>query len=1228
LCCSSSNGWRGKEPECYDDDWQALGFRKVRTALNASSLTERVDQVRSVARRWAWLHACSCTLVVLLVAAIVSALADYLLRPQSLVLRGMLSAVVVAALVLAARRWLWPAWAFAPSRRETAQRIELQWPELADRLASSVEFLSQSEDEPTAGSATLRRRVISAAQAASEDLDFRRAVNRQPAVKSLALAVAALALGLLLYVAFAPLSSTAALRLVAPGAAIQWPHRNQLRFVEPPERVAAGSDLELAVVDEPGPLPNEVWLDLQFDDGQRQTLVMKPLAGRVVSRLDHVTRGFRYRAHGGDDDTMPWQSIEVVDPLRLSDLQATVVPPAYAGPSRPGVGSVLTILEGSSIRITGRADQGVASGVIKRQGSADRGVEVAGNDRGEFSTPSPWKPTKSGTYILSLVSAEGVSSGSLQNWEVRLLPDAPPTLTVTSPTDAAYATPRARLPIKAVVKDDLALASVVLKFSRPQTSTHDASQPADATAASANADSELHDVPLWQADANPLLAAREQATLGETRTIEASWDLETLASIAPGDVLTWYLEAADFRPQAGRSPAARLTILSAEEMQQRLAQRQATALAQLAEALSLQRQARSQIASLEGQWQTSPAWRPQDRDVLHSAELHQRQVQALTGRTSVGAATILASVITDVEVNRLDLPEMLTTSEEVLGVLDRLTAEDFADVGLRLGELVRQARSGETQRTLSGLRATLERQDKLVTALEALLDQLRVWDTFQRLRVDLSQLREEHAQFMSQAQRLQAEVVTAGLGAQQRATAQHLAREELELLRRFERWQQRLTEFSQREGGDPSAARTATEVLEAAGRLALTAAMREASQALTDGKFGQSLERQQAVDGGLRELLDLLSGRRTGEPEQTLQQLRDLANSLRQLETDQTDLAGKLESDDAPEKLADEQQQLADKAAKAAQALEQQAARPAAQSTSEAASSMSQAAAAAREKKAADAAQSARAGAKQLKEARQSLQQQIVQREADLLREQMARLEQHVEGALVRQRAIKKESERLLNLQESQGNLTPAQLESARSSSAEQTALAEDTRALAAGSQMPDAFQFQLTAAAQAMDSAAQRLNVQPLASDAVKSQHQAILRLETVLDALKTEPNSGNEGNGSQQGDTPPKPPQEEGPTPDIHDLAEVKLLRAMQAEVNRRTAELQAERGDDDRLPPSAMEELASLAVEQGRIAELALKLARNLGAARTPKNPQSETPQNDDELLKKLDEALLPE
>jgi DNA repair exonuclease SbcCD ATPase subunit len=1197
------------------------------------SLHNRVDLIRRSAQRIVWLHALGWMVATAVAAAILAASFDYLLRPIDLVLRTLLTLSVLAAAAWAVKRWLWPAWRFRPSLLETAQRIELRWPQLGGRLSSSIEFLSQSDDERVAGSAALRRRTIAEAEAVSSGLDFGDSLNATPQRYGFAASGAVVLLLVILAVVNSQNVAIAAARLAMPWSSLAWPRWNHLQFAEPPRRLARGQDLELAVVDDQGRLPEAVTLQVQFDDGESLEQDMTFLDGRMVRRLENVGQGFRYRAHGGDDDTMPWQRLDVVEPLQLADLKVVIHPPAYAGTAWEATGGVFTTLEGSRLAVAGRADQPLSSASVLREGGKES-VELAiGDDGASFSLSAsasqPWQPKKSGRYLLQLTSAEGVTTEEAFQWEVRLTPDTPPTVAVESPADGAFATPSALLPVIGTAKDDLALAAINLRFLRPGLS--------DAQAESIELWKPTSGVGFQPAPAKKKIAA---VTGGQSQPFRGEWDLQKIFGIQSGDVLTWFVEASDFRPQTGQTAAARLTIISPEEMQQRLVQRQASALSQLAEALNLERETRTQVGTLEVQWSEVGQWRPRDRDLLHSAELHQRQVQSLVGRTSTGAATILANILADLSANRLELPEMADRCTEILAALDRLEAERFPAAAASFADLLRETRQENSKNgdTKASLIALGKQQEQIAETLESLLGKLTEWDTFQRIRRDLVQIRDDQKTLAVSTQKLQAEVLTSDANPQQHADGRQLGRQQSELVRRFEKLQQRLGEFAQRPETEQAAAQKAATVTELAGKLAIGAKMREAARADDDLKLGQSLQSQEEIDKALAELLDALAGRLDGDNERALQQLKDLAASLDTLQREQGKLADELEKQaakpDDPKlpKLEDQQRKLEQKADDLAKKLEKNRASEASQAAQNAAGSMNKAAAAAGQKKPGDAADQARDAQKKLQEAKRNVNEQIAQRQADLLREQMARLEQHINGLLVRQEAVKREAERLLGLKSKQKNqLTEAQGKSVGDLAIEQEALAIDSRTLGQGPQLPAAFALQLDWTATDMISAANRLRELQLDDATIASQASALSRLRMILDALQAASSAANKPNESPMGDQPPMPPPpaDDAPPPDIHDLAEVKLLRAMQAEINRRTAELETLRKTDGSLPPAAENQLTNLATEQGRVAELALKLVQSLGKPKRPKtdNPDSPPEVSDEELLKKLDEALLP-
>jgi hypothetical protein len=109
-----------------------------------------------------------------------------------------------------------------------------------------------------------------------------------------------------------------------------------------------------------------------------------------------------------------------------------------------------------------------------------------------------------------------------------------------------------------------------------------------------------------------------------------------------------------------------------------------------------------------------------------------------------------------------------------------------------------------------------------------------------------------------------------------------------------------------------------------------------------------------------------------------------------------------------------------------------------------------------------------------------------------------------------------------------------------------------------------------------------------------------ALARLAQVVAALAPEPPdvAGADGGSGGEGQQPNGLPRG-----DATALAELKLLRLMQEEVNRRTAEIQTQQLAGGMTPQLEQESL-ELAAEQGRLADLMLNLSR----------PSVENPEDD--------------
>ncbi|HEV3024899.1 MAG TPA: hypothetical protein VGX76_20630, partial [Pirellulales bacterium] len=242
------------------------------------------------------------------------------------------------------------------------------------------------------------------------------------------------------------------------------------------------------------------------------------------------------------------------------------------------------------------------------------------------------------------------------------------------------------------------------------------------------------------------------------------------------------------------------------------------------------------------------------------------------------------------------------------------------------------------------------------------------------------------------------------------------------------------------------------------------------------------------------------------------------------------------------------------------------------------------------------AADTAREAERDLEDAQRQLADERRAAEADLAQEQLAKLEDALSAIADQQRRLIDETQHYRGLGESPRELTPAQQRTVGDLAQQQRALAEETEGLAA-QVLAEAFRLNLKLAARDMGRSGDCLRRLALGDDAQRAQQRALARLVQLLAALQ--PEAADQAT-QQPGDQPGGPGDGGGQSPGdaVRALAELKLLKLMQDDLNSRTEALNgATRG---RLPlsPEQQEAFRELSEEQGQLADLLLELSKPAG------------------------------
>jgi hypothetical protein len=1176
-----------------------------------------VQKANRRVRRAVWVYACSTFGLWMVSVVLLVGLADYLLRSEDPGIRLISTGLVLAVAAWSFHRHLRPGWVYRPSDLQIAQWIEQRYPQLQNRLSSGLAFVNQSEQDPSAGSVDLRRAVVAQATGDLESLDIRSCVDVRPSWRTAVMAGVVSLLALALVLLDPASSGLAARRLVMPWQPASWPRRHQLVFVDPPERLAAGSDFEVTVIDGRGDLPDVVRIYYWFDgtlEAEIQTKPMSPLDDRMVYRWENVQRSFRYRASGGDDTTMAWRHLEVIETPQVEQLRLQLHPPAYTGWPVESSGENVVALEGTAIGASGRLDKPVAAvelQVVPEQQQEPRGWTArVGDDGLTFSLPAdhpaPWVAENSGHYWFKVTDPQGLRGRGSRPWNLRVVPDAAPVVTLEKPGPNTFVTATAIVPIQATVKDDLAIRAIVVRYRRGD-QAEDARQSFEVYRGPDQAPS---------ASSGGLGAAGDR---GETRTVETPWDLSRIAGLTPGTWIELQMVAEDYKPQSGQSSPRRLTIISPEELDERLAARQAYLLGQLREILRMQQESRARVKSLQIGLEATGALDRQDVDQLQSVELNQRQIGRNLDDPADGVAAQITAVLDELATNRVDQPETMRRMTELLAAVRHIGQQHLPEIQRHLIRSLRLARgvarsendSPDSPADADPLRDSLasvgSRQDQVIAILEDLLGELAQWDDYRRFAREISRIQREQQALTDQTDQLRLDTLgqrPEDLSPQNRAALNRQAERQSELARRLDKTLSRMEQMRKELAEtEPLAAEILADALHLARQAAISGQMRESGQQIEANQVGQAVDTQRRVESHLAELSDVLANRREQELDRRLQGLQQADAQLQRLRQNLQTLRQQLQQNQQvpdPEvrerdlqQLAQQAEDLAEQATRLGRRLQRLQAEETAELLDRAASHLHQSAQAGQQGLAPETIEQAQQADQALQQAQEQLDAQRQQAAQDLFQEMMARLQQQIGSLATRQQGLLEATSELHSLRrDAESPFTEAQLASLRDLARAQHTLGEETLNLTAHALQSRVFAEGLRGAATEMQHAAHGLDQQQTGTPTERHQRHAIARLKHLIQALERDEPSDEPTEEAVQSDE--DPPDQQGEDA-IQRLAELKLLRLLQIEVNQQTAELGEllERGAQ--RPETLWNRLQELAVEQGRLADMILDMVQ---------------------------------
>ncbi len=1295
-------------------------------------VSEHLSVLRGKVRMLTWISGLSWTILILFGGLLVTGFFDWMIHFDDPGLRLVIAVTLLVAVSVMAWRQLIQPLIQPLTTTFLALRIERRFPGLHSRVLSAVEFL-QHQLDARVGSPELQQAVVRDALRDLEKIEPDDIVETR-GVKRITIAGAVLCAMIATVVLLHPVeAATSVKRLMFPFADCPWPRQFELKLVRPdmtpvvqapdqPLFIARGDTLELYVIGSRGRLPSRVWFEHRLDDDPkvqkeplRQT-TLRDEKGRsyeaaVISWV--ATRGpLQFRATGGDDETMSFVRVEVVQPPTLENLRVTVVPPPYSGrPSEtlpPGVGHVQGLL-GTTVTIEASADKRLNSARLRVADKPAKNLDI-GEDPQKFTASfSITDPGVTG-YWFELTDEAGFSDPEAPRYELRGITDSVPDVVIEQPMADVMLAPDAELPIKILAKDDLGLKSVRISYTLNDETT---------------------------AKLIPLVTATEQAEPLVLATPEYVWKLADL-SLEPGNRITFRAEATDNynlgpEPHVGKSALRTISIVSRDEKQKELAGRVGDLLEDLQQATALQERARQQTTELQTQLNTAGELRSQDLDQLHRIELDQRQAAARLNRPADGVQSQAQQLQEEFRANKLDDPETEQRLSRIIDELSRLGREQFPEIESALTRAAKQAEDqsrsstpveGDDPKSEPGLksepgkqpdsspaRTSLDpaaqdpkntptgkpnaskadpakpdpakpdqgkpgvdgekpksepesnpanektapkgpagspldsalteaqtRQSQAIEKLQELQGLLSEWRDQRDVSRELNSLIAEQEAIQKDSTELGAQTLSksaADLSPQQKADLAKMATRQLKNAERVEQFRKQLQQAAEAlQQRDPDAADRFKEAQEELNNDGTSGKLREAAQGITDNQIGEAAQMQKQALDDLRDLDKQLKREPTDDIETLVKQIDQVQQQFETLRKEQEELkkqtqqiAGQPNSPEKTEQLQQlqqKQQELSEKIDQAERGLERLRLR----SPTEAAE---------RAQERLDRIQEQLQDPNQIDDAGEQMQQVLddleqVQRDLALEKriamerlavEELEKIQDQLQALLNQQQGVITETERLSVELAQRGSLTRAQLKTLRDLAEVERGLQADAEQMEKSLKVAEVFSLVLRRLSRSLKMSADRLSEKKVDAAALSLQRDAVKKIESLLAVLKPEERKP-QANGEQsppppgQGQNPdeqPKPEQGQPPGESLPQLAQLKLLKALQEEFLERTQLLDSLKDKDGKLPESAAAELEDLAREQSELADLTRDvIAKMLQSEPDREDPQGKKPQGE--------------
>ena len=618
-------------------------------------------------------------------------------------------------------------------------------------------------------------------------------------------------------------------------------------------------------------------------------------------------------------------------------------------------------------------------------------------------------------------------------------------------------------------------------------------------------------------------------------------------------------------------------------------------------------------------------------EAVHSAEQGQKNVGERLGEKESGILGDLEKIKKLAEANKLKSSASLSRLSELGKEIKKIEEGDLAQAEVQLSEASKRLESVEAGKGLdkekltAALEKSLKKQQEVEKGLDGLLKNLEPWAGLTEMRSDARETLLELEELKRKLEDTQKQDPSASgkkadeLTQMQKERIDNLAAQQNKAAQKAQNLLDKMNKSTQEKKGlDESATKNIKDALELPDVKDLKANLRSTKEEIESNRLTEASKSQAKAVEGVQEILDKLEENPREMNQKLAKKLRDVQKQLEEMKQEmqtlrkKRDEAQKTKNEDqkkeALKKNNAEMEKLALKMEEMAKTLSRLKNENEAGNLEDSAKELRRMAQNPPENPGENPeANSLDKAQEKLQREIQEVQQLAKETEEKLQRERLEKIAESLKLLSERQESLVRESERFDLLLNEKGAWTRAQILSLTGFSRSQNGLAEETELVASRDLdgLP-VFMKTIGMAGRSMRNAAKlsernsrtQTKGPPLSEKVVPAQKEALQRLAQFQNALKEEiaqiapPAKDNEpeekkGKNPEEGQTnPPGGGAQDRKPPSI---AQLKLLRNLQAELYGRTEQLSTRFPDTKKMPEEVRREMLLLQKDQREVGEL---------------------------------------